>query len=71
METILKFKTNINCNGCISTVTPFLNSVKGINQWEVDITDSNKILTVKSDDITSSEVINILHKAGYSSEIIK
>ena len=29
MKTI-KFKTNINCGGCISKVTPFLNKQEGV-----------------------------------------
>jgi len=29
MET-LKFKTNINCGGCIAAVTPSLDALKGV-----------------------------------------
>ncbi len=35
-----KFKTNINCGGCISKITPYLDKQKGIESWEVD-TDLN------------------------------
>ena len=30
-----KFKTNINCGGCINSVTPFLNELKDA-EWNVD-----------------------------------
>lgn len=70
METILKFKTNIMCDGCISTVTPFLDSAEGINQWEVNITNNDKILTIHSDGISSKEVIDTLQKAGKNAEFI-
>jgi copper chaperone len=33
----LKFKTNINCNNCIRSVTPFLNEIDSIEEWKVDI----------------------------------
>ena len=41
-KNILKFKTSINCGGCIAKVTPYLDSVKGITKWEVDRTDKIK-----------------------------
>ena len=46
MET-LKFKTNINCGGCIRSVSGFIGEVKGIEHWEVDTENPDKILTVK------------------------
>jgi copper chaperone len=70
MET-LKFKTNIKCDGCIATVTPALNTLQGLNKWEVDITNSDKILTVQSGDgLSASEVINALKTKGYNAEEI-
>jgi copper chaperone len=68
MET-LKFKTNINCGGCIATVTPALDGLKDIQHWEVDTTDPNKILTVKADDnLTAAQVIDTLKQKGYKAE---
>lgn len=65
-----KFKTNINCGGCVSAVTPFLNSVDGISEWEVDINDKDKPLTVVSDSATEQQVIEAVTKAGYKIEKI-
>ena len=48
MET-KKFKTNIKCTGCVATVTPFLDEAVGERQWEVDLTDPSRILTVKTE----------------------
>jgi copper chaperone len=70
MET-LKFKTNINCGGCIATVTPALNELKAIQHWEVDTTDPNKILTVQAENnLTSIEVIDALKQKGYNVQSI-
>ncbi|MBF0760089.1 cation transporter [Dysgonomonas mossii] len=67
---ILKFKTSINCGGCIAKVTPYLDSVKGISQWEVDTADKNKVLSVISDEVVESDIVNALQQAGFKIEKI-
>lgn len=69
METTkLKFKTNINCGGCIEKVTPFLNEVVGEGHWTVDTSTKDKMLTV-DDGITSADaVMASVQKAGYKIE---
>ena len=64
----LRFKTNINCGGCIAAVKPHLESVGGVNEWNVDITNKDKILTVQSNGITAPEVVEIVQKAGFKIE---
>ena len=66
-----KFKTNINCSGCITTVTPHLNSVEGITEWEVDTTNKDKVLTIVTDSTTQQEVIDTVAKAGFKIESIE
>lgn len=66
----LKFKTNINCGGCIKTVTPHLDKAEGITAWSVDTDNKDKILTVKSTGITKEEVIEIVKKASFKIESI-
>ena len=65
-----QFKTNINCGGCIASVKPHLDSAEGICEWNVDTTNKDKILTVKSEGITGDEVVAILKKIGYKAELI-
>ena len=65
-----QFKTNINCGGCIAKVTPFLNKAEGLEHWEVDTTDKNKILTITSAGITEQEVVAVVQKAGYKIEVL-
>ena len=70
MET-LKFKTNIKCGGCIATVTPFLNQVNEIKNWEVDTVNPDKILTVEAENnIAAEDIISKIKEAGYSAESI-
>ena len=70
MET-LKFKTNIKCSGCIAKSTPYLNEVVGEDHWEVDIQDSNKILTITADNLIHPEaIIDAVESAGFKAEKI-
>jgi copper chaperone len=64
----LTFKTNIKCGGCIATVTPFLNNVAGIEKWEVDTTNPNKVLTVTGEIITTESIETAIKQAGYNIE---
>ena len=61
----LKFKTNINCGGCIQTVTPFLEAEQGIQHWQVDTSTADKILTVEGEAIQKEAVIKTVEKAGF------
>ncbi|MDB5274580.1 MAG: protein containing heavy-metal-associated domain [Chitinophagaceae bacterium] len=67
----LKFKTNINCSGCIARVTPTLNSLTGTDKWDVNITDLNKILTIQTSQLDVDDVKQALEKAGFKSEEIE
>ena len=66
--TTLKFKTNINCSGCLSKVTPLLNAEKGIDHWNVDIYTPEKILTVETSELKPEQVIETVKKAGFKIE---
>ena len=66
----LKFKTKINCGGCVSKVTPFLNKQEGVESWEVDTNNPDKILTVETNSATEEEVKATLQKVGFKAESI-
>ena len=61
----LQFKTNINCGNCVRTVTNFLNDVPGIETWQVDTDNPEKILTVEGEDVTTEAVIEAVEEAGF------
>jgi copper chaperone len=63
-----RFKTNINCNGCKTAVTPFLNRETSIDKWEVDLNSPEKILRVEGENIDKNEIINLITAAGYRIE---
>jgi copper chaperone len=65
-----KFKTNINCNGCIKSVTPYLDQLPQ-TEWHVDVSDKRKVLEVKSDQVTEEQIIEKVHEAGYEIQPLK
>lgn len=69
MET-LKFKTTINCGGCVATVTPHLNQIEGIEKWSVDTANPQKILTVETSGLRPDVIVEKLKEAGYKAELI-
>ncbi|MBS1921727.1 MAG: heavy-metal-associated domain-containing protein [Bacteroidetes bacterium] len=68
--TELRFKTNINCSGCVANVRPYLDNADGIDEWQVDTANKDKVLTVHTKGITGKEVEAIIKKAGYKIEPI-
>ena len=70
MET-LKFKTNINCNGCVKAVTSHLDNAAGICGWWVDTNNPEKILTVEANGMSAEQVKTVVEKAGFTAEAIQ
>ena len=66
----LKFKTNINCSGCVKAVTPHLDKEQGIKNWQVDTDDPAKTLTVETEGLDADAVIDMVEKAGFKAEEI-
>lgn len=67
----LKFKTNINCGGCIKSVTPFLNELDNIAAWKVDTQNPDKILEIELEDDNKEIIIDTVKKAGFKIEEIQ
>lgn len=66
----LKFKTNINCGGCIEKVTPYLDQLEGL-KWSVDVESKDKILTVSNDSHSSTQIVDVVTESGFKIEPIK
>lgn len=61
---IVKFKTNINCGGCIKSVTPFLNELDNVDCWKVDTENPDKILEIELDDDDTAIILETVKKSG-------
>ncbi|MBU1011460.1 MAG: heavy-metal-associated domain-containing protein [Bacteroidetes bacterium] len=65
------FKTNLKCSGCVSGLMPFMNELKEVQKWDVDLGSEKKILSVSADDsLEVKDIIATVAKAGYKAEII-
>ena len=65
---ILVFKTNIRYKKHISTITPHLQSITGIMEWNVDLEDRDKILRIKALNVIPASIENLVQGAGYYCE---
>lgn len=66
----IKFKSNFKCSGCVDKVKPILDAEKGIEKWEVDLNDSNKVLTVESNDLNIDQLVKEIESVGFKIEKI-
>lgn len=66
----MKFKTNINCGGCLGGVTPALDGNEAIKNWDVDLQNPDRTLTVETEALTADEVKAIVAGAGFEAESV-
>lgn len=62
---LLQFKTTINCGNCVRAVSGFLNELPGIDRWEVDTTNADKILTVEGPQLDPAAISSAVEDAGF------
>lgn len=65
---VFKYSTNINCGNCVASIKPALDSLPGVCQWQVDISNPQKILTIESEGLSQEEIIKTVRKSGYKIE---
>ena len=63
-----KFKTTIQCNGCLSKVTPRLNEILKEQSWSVDLESDDRILTVNDDNVSVDAVVSAVKSVGFDIE---
>ena len=56
------------CGSCIAKVTPTLNEVVGEGNWKVDTLNPKKVLTVTTELLDKSQLIEAVQKAGFKAE---
>jgi hypothetical protein len=63
------FKTNLNCQSCVSKVRPLLDQEESVRQWTVDTASPDKWLTVESQTpVDVSRIIGLVARAGFHAE---
>lgn len=62
-----KFKTTAKCGGCVAKIEEYLNRVVSRDQWNVDLTSQDRVLTVTSD-VPDEEIMRLVREAGFQIE---
>ena len=63
-----RFKTTIQCNSCLSKVTPKLNEFLEEQSWSVDLESDDRILTVNDDNVSIDVVVSAVKSVGFEIE---
>ena len=63
-----RFKTTIQCNSCLSKVTPKLNEILEEKSWSVDLESDDRILTVNNDNVSVDAVVSAVKSVGFEIE---
>lgn len=58
------FKTNIRCDGCIAKVKPYLDELKEVKSWSVNLASPDRVLTVEGE-VDAAMIVKALALAGY------
>lgn len=66
----LKFKTSIHCGGCLASITPAMDSLKGVTKWHVDLNHPDCTLEVITDTLTEQEIIEVVQENGFKIDVI-
>ena len=73
MET-LRFKTNLKCAGCMYAIKPYMDTVEGLQAWDVNLESPDKIVEVVTDSDSKQEIEKAIEeaisKAGYTAEVV-
>jgi len=65
---ILIFKTNLNNPELINQVQPFIQNMRGIQRWNVDMHDCDNVLRIEATQLSPRSVEIVLKNAGYYCE---
>ena len=67
MNTMI-FKTNAKCEGCLAKIEEILQGKISREDWNLDLSDSNRPLIVASDKLAADDVVELISKAGFKIE---
>lgn len=69
-DSLMQFRTNLRCGACIRTVEPFMDRIDGVERWNVDLGDPDRVLSVYGN-VAPELVRAALTQAGYSAEELR
>ncbi len=66
---MIQVKTSAKCAGCVAKIAEKLNLFLSPNEWSIDLTTPNKVLTVTAD-VEANKVIEAVQTAGFKAELL-
>lgn len=57
--------------GCLAKIEEILQGKMNREEWNLDLSDSNRPLTVTSDKLAAGEIVELISKAGFKIEQMK
>jgi copper chaperone len=63
---VYQFKTSINCGNCVNLVKMYMEEVPNLEQWNVETTNPDKILTVSGNNLSADAVVEKVQEAGFT-----
>lgn len=65
---VLVFRTNIRFKKDLKLIGPVLDKQAGVQRWNVDREDSDKVLRVESRTLCAGDIIQLVTRAGFDCE---
>ena len=62
---MIQVKTSAKCAGCVAKINTFLTP----EQWSIDLSSPDKLLTVKAD-VPAEKVVEAVRAAGFKAELL-
>ena len=62
-----KIKTSAKCGGCVAKIGEMLDKVVARDQWNIDLSTPDRVLTITSD-LSDDRVIELVKEAGFKAE---
>lgn len=66
-----QYSSNINCGGCVASVSPVLDAFPSVSSWKVDTNHKQKILTIEGDNLDEGELRQKLADIGFEIKPLK
>ncbi len=66
---MIRVKTTAKCAGCVAKIAEELNRFLSPEQWSIDLTSPDRVLTVTAD-IAADRVVEAVRAAGFRAELL-
>lgn len=66
---MIQVKTSAKCAGCVAKIAEQLNAFLTPDQWRVDLSSPDKVLTVTAD-VPAEKVVEAVRTAGFKAQLL-